>query len=236
MSSGTHGRGEPACRGLFAARRNLAANLERVYELFPPLTERRKALAGYLSGGEQQMLAIRTCPDVTTRRSFILPSRLRISSAANARHRCRDQRAGHQRPARRAERDHGALQIAHHGYVFETGRVVMDRPADELLGDEDVREFYLGLGPEAETRKSFRDVKHTSDASAGRRDMNQPVLEFDDVELVVRRGQGDQRRLVHRQRRRTVRAHRAQRRREDERLQRPVRRIPPTERPRRLPR
>ena len=71
-----------------------------------------------------------------------------------------------------------ALSIAEHGYVMENGKIVMDKPARELLADEDVREFYLGLGPEtavadlaagAETAgtgaetvraRSFRDVKH----------------------------------------------------------------------------
>ena len=52
-----------------------------------------------------------------------------------------------------------ALSIAHHGYVMETGRVVMDRPASELLADDDVREFYLGIGGDEE-RTSFRDIKH----------------------------------------------------------------------------
>jgi branched-chain amino acid transport system ATP-binding protein len=51
-----------------------------------------------------------------------------------------------------------ALSIADHGYVMETGKIVMDRPAAELREDEDVKEFYLGLG--AEGRVSFRDVKH----------------------------------------------------------------------------
>jgi len=53
-----------------------------------------------------------------------------------------------------------ALSIAHYGYVMETGRVVLDGPAQKLLGDEDVREFYLGLHGEEGERKSFRDVKH----------------------------------------------------------------------------
>src|SRR6266542_553315 len=52
-----------------------------------------------------------------------------------------------------------ALSIGEHGYVLETGKVVLDKPARDLLGDEDVREFYLGLHPEG-TVKSFRDVKH----------------------------------------------------------------------------
>ena len=52
-----------------------------------------------------------------------------------------------------------ALSIASHGYVMETGKIVLDKPAAELLADEDVREFYLGLHPEG-TTKSFREVKH----------------------------------------------------------------------------
>ena len=52
-----------------------------------------------------------------------------------------------------------ALSIADHGYVMETGKLVMDGKPDKLLRDEDVREFYLGLRGEGE-RKSFRDVKH----------------------------------------------------------------------------
>jgi branched-chain amino acid transport system ATP-binding protein len=52
-----------------------------------------------------------------------------------------------------------ALSIAEHGYVMENGKIVMDKPAKELLEDSDVREFYLGLGAEGGT-KSFREVKH----------------------------------------------------------------------------
>jgi len=52
-----------------------------------------------------------------------------------------------------------ALSIAQHGYVMETGRIVMDAPATKLLGDEDVKEFYLGLH-KGGARKSFRNVKH----------------------------------------------------------------------------
>jgi branched-chain amino acid transport system ATP-binding protein len=51
-----------------------------------------------------------------------------------------------------------ALSIAHHGYILETGKVVMDKPAAELLEDDDVREFYLGL--HGEDVRSFAEVKH----------------------------------------------------------------------------
>lgn len=53
-----------------------------------------------------------------------------------------------------------ALSIATHGFVLENGKIVMDKPSQELLADDDVREFYLGLGAEGGARKSYRDVKH----------------------------------------------------------------------------
>ena len=53
-----------------------------------------------------------------------------------------------------------ALSIADFGYVMESGKVVMDGPAQKLLNDEDVQEFYLGLHGDGGERKSFRDVKH----------------------------------------------------------------------------
>ena len=53
-----------------------------------------------------------------------------------------------------------ALKISSHGYIMETGNIVMDNTPEKLLKDEDVREFYLGLNAEGTKRKSFRDVKH----------------------------------------------------------------------------
>ncbi len=53
-----------------------------------------------------------------------------------------------------------ALSIAEHGYIMETGKIVMDKPAAELMRDEDVQEFYLGLRAGGGERRSFRDVKH----------------------------------------------------------------------------
>ena len=53
-----------------------------------------------------------------------------------------------------------ALSIATHGYIMETGNIVMDNTPEKLLKDEDVREFYLGLNAEGTKRKSFKDVKH----------------------------------------------------------------------------
>ncbi|HSF87109.1 MAG TPA: ABC transporter ATP-binding protein [Acidimicrobiia bacterium] len=134
---------------------------DRVMTLFPPLAERRKSTAGYLSGGEQQMLAIGRAlmadpallildepslglaPKLVQQIKEIIveineqgTSVLLIEQNANM-----------------------ALSIAHHGYIMETGKIVMDGDPQKLLKDEDVQEFYLGLHGEGE-RKSFRDVKH----------------------------------------------------------------------------
>jgi branched-chain amino acid transport system ATP-binding protein len=53
-----------------------------------------------------------------------------------------------------------ALSISNHGYVMETGKIVMDKPSKELLEDADIREFYLGLVDESVDAMSLRDVKH----------------------------------------------------------------------------
>ena len=53
-----------------------------------------------------------------------------------------------------------ALKISSHGYIMETGNIVMDNPSSKLLQDQDVQEFYLGLNAEGTDRKSFKDVKH----------------------------------------------------------------------------
>jgi len=143
-------------------RATIADAHDRVMTLFPVLAGRRKSVAGYLSGGEQQMLAIGRAlmvnpkllildepslglaPKLVTQiREIIVEinktgtSVLLIEQNANM-----------------------ALSIANYGYIMETGKVVMDGEASKLLKDEDVQEFYLGLHGEEGERKSFRDVKH----------------------------------------------------------------------------
>lgn len=132
----------------------------RVFALFPLLAQRRRSIAGYLSGGEQQLLAMGRAMMADPR--FLLLDEPSLGLAPRLVEQVRDliteiNRAG--TGVLLVEQNATmALSIASHGYVLENGKVVLDKPARELLADEDVREFYLGLS--AGARRSFRDVKH----------------------------------------------------------------------------
>ncbi|GLI00076.1 ABC transporter ATP-binding protein [Phytohabitans aurantiacus] len=131
--------------------------LDDVFDLFPVLEQRRRRTAGYLSGGEQQMLAIGRALMAEPR--YLLLDEPSLGLAPRLVEQVREiimainkRGTGILLVEQNATM---ALSIAGHGYVLETGRVVLDKPAAQLLADDDIREFYLGLG-----RKSFRDVKH----------------------------------------------------------------------------
>jgi branched-chain amino acid transport system ATP-binding protein len=135
--------------------------LERVYEYFPRLRERRGQVAGYLSGGEQQMLsigrALMTAPKLMMldEPSLGLAPRLVADIFAIVR-RLNDELGT---TVLLVEQNAGrALEIADHGYVMDNGRVVLDGPADELASNPDVQEFYLGVTESGE-RRNYRDVK-----------------------------------------------------------------------------
>ena len=137
-------------------------DFDLVYEYFPRLQERRKGLAGYLSGGEQQMLAIgRALIAKPTLMLLDEPSLglspllveaiFSIIARINA-----EQGVSMLLVEQNASM---ALAVAHSGYILETGKVVIDGSAEKLSADADVREFYLGMGGGGAAR-SFRDIKH----------------------------------------------------------------------------
>ena len=144
-------------------KRRVADAHDRVMELFPILGERLRSTAGYLSGGEQQMLAIARA--LMSDPKVLLLDEPSLGLAPLLVQTMRDiivdiNKAG--TAVLLVEQNAAmALSIADHGYVLETGKVVMDGSAERLLRDDDVREFYLGLhAGEGGERKSFKDVKH----------------------------------------------------------------------------
>ena len=134
---------------------------ERVMELFPLLQSRRRDTAGYLSGGEQQMLAIGRALMADPKLLILDEPSLGLAPMLieQIRDIITDINAQGTSVLLIEQNAVMALSIAHYGYVMESGKVVMDGDPKKLLADEDVQEFYLGLRSEGE-RKSFRDVKH----------------------------------------------------------------------------
>ena len=134
---------------------------ERVFSLFPVLHERRQQTAGYLSGGEQQMLAMGR--GLMSDPKYLLLDEPSLGLAPKVVQRIRDVivQINEQGTAVLLVEQNAtmALEISEHGYIMENGKIVMDKPSTELQNDEDVREFYLGLHKEGEAR-SFREVKH----------------------------------------------------------------------------
>ena len=148
-------------RALVAGRRDGAGDLERVFHYFPVLAERRRQLAGYLSGGERQMLALGTA--LLCRPVVLLVDELSlglapivVESLMEMVRRLRDDLG---LAVLLVEQNAGAaLGIADYGYVMENGRIVYDGPRERLLAHEDIREFYLGMGRSTD-RKRYTDVK-----------------------------------------------------------------------------
>jgi branched-chain amino acid transport system ATP-binding protein len=143
-----------------ASRGEIDADLNMVYDYFPRLRERRKSQAGYTSGGEQQMCAIGRA--LMARPETILLDEPSMGLAPQL----VEQIFGIVKSLNEKEgytfllaeqNTNVALRFAHHGYILESGRVVMDGPADALRENPDVKEFYLGMAEEG--RKSFRDVR-----------------------------------------------------------------------------
>jgi len=143
------------------SRREVRTDLEKVYAYFPRLRDRRKAMTGFTSGGEQQMTAVGRA--LMARPKLILLDEPSMGLAPQV----VEEILGIVRTLNRNEgvsfllaeqNAAAALRFADHGYILEAGRVVMDGDAPTLAGNADVKEFYLGLGSAG--RKSFRDAKH----------------------------------------------------------------------------
>ena len=137
-------------------------NLEMVYHYFPRLRDLRGRTSGYLSGGEQQMLVIGRA--LMAHPKLMLLDEHSLGLAPLLVEEIFDiiQRINRQEKTSILlveQIAQAALGIADYGYVMETGRIVLDGPADKLRDNEDIKEFYLGLTQLGE-RKSYREVKH----------------------------------------------------------------------------
>jgi branched-chain amino acid transport system ATP-binding protein len=143
------------------SRAEIAEAVEKVYHYFPRLKQRRSSLAGYTSGGEQQMTAIGRA--LMARPTMILLDEPSMGLAPQIVEEIFEIVRGLNTSERVSfllaeQNTMVALRFADYGYILENGRVVMDGEARELSANEDVKEFYLGLSTAG--RKSFRDVKH----------------------------------------------------------------------------
>ena len=137
-------------------------DFDAVYSYFPRLHERRKGLAGYLSGGEQQMLAIGRALIGEPKLILLDEPSLGLSPRLVEEIFTIIARVNAERQVSMLLVEQNAsiaLAVAHQGYIMENGKIVTDGSAERLAADPDVREFYLGVGGSGEAR-SFRNLKH----------------------------------------------------------------------------
>jgi branched-chain amino acid transport system ATP-binding protein len=145
-----------------ADRSRLREGIDRVYQYFPRLGDRRRVQSGYLSGGEQQMLVIGRA--LMSSPKVILLDEPSLGLAPMLVDEIFEivQRMNRQEKLTVLLVEQNAtlaLAIADHGYVMETGRIVLEGAASSLRENADIKEFYLGL-TEVGARKSYREVKH----------------------------------------------------------------------------
>lgn len=136
---------------------------EKVYSFFPRLKERKNQIAGYLSGGEQQMLAFGRA--MIARPAMILMDEPSLGLAPKIVEEIFT-------TIKRLNEEDGtsillveqnagiAFSVADYGYIMETGQIVLEGDVAKLKGDKDIQSFYLGVADSSSERESFRDVKH----------------------------------------------------------------------------
>jgi branched-chain amino acid transport system ATP-binding protein len=147
--------------GFTRARAECAETIEQIYTLFPRVKERRSQISGYLSGGEQQMVAVGRA--LMGRPRVLMLDEPSLGLAPQIVDAIFEALVA-------LNRDSGltillveqnarlALEVASYGYILENGRIVLDGRSEKLRANDDVQEFYLGFS--AGQRKSMRDVKH----------------------------------------------------------------------------
>ena len=152
---------ENLAAGGYTKKGNISSQLDFVYEFFPKLGDMRSRTAGFLSGGEQQMLAIGRALMAEPKLLMLDEPSLglapllveeifetigRLNAETGLTVLVIEQNA------------QTALSVAHHGYIMEQGRIMLEDEAKALAENPDVKEFYLGIGGDG--KKSYRDVKH----------------------------------------------------------------------------
>jgi branched-chain amino acid transport system ATP-binding protein len=148
--------------GAYLRHGNLKRDLDMVYSYFPRLKELRHATAGYLSGGEQQMLVMGRAMMAHPKIMLLDEPSMGLAPLLTREIFDMIQRFSNEEKTAMLiveQNAKAALAIADHGYVIENGTIVLDEPAVKLAANPDVKEFYLGLSTTG-TQKSYREIKH----------------------------------------------------------------------------
>ena len=140
-------------------RSEINDELDKMYNYFPRLKERRKSQAGFTSGGEQQMIAVARAMMAKPKMLLLDEPSMGLAPqlVAEIFRIVKELNSNEDVSILLAEQNTNvALRNADYGYIIETGKVVMEGAADSLLNDDKVKEYYLGISSEG--RKNFRDV------------------------------------------------------------------------------